>query len=93
MNKKTIILVIILSILIGIGIFVVDRLLNNKGGSGLIKNATTISNVISKPPAPTPKPTLLPITPESNLTVEVDTLNPSDYSEEFKKLKEEVSKL
>lgn len=91
MNKKTVLLVIILSVLIGIGIFFVDRLLNNKEG-GLIKSTQSISNLVSKPsPTPTPKPTLPPITSESNLQQEVDNLIPSDYAEEFKKLKEGVN--
>lgn len=87
MNSKTIILVIILSIIIGTGIFLLDQVLNKKN-SPLIQSAFTVTDITKKAtPSPTPKPTLQPLTESSNLEEELNKLNPSDYQEEFKNLK------
>jgi len=71
--KKTILLVIILSFIIGSGIFLVDQILFRKS-TPLIQSALTFSNVTKKPtpsPSPTPKPTLPPLTENSNLEEEL----------------------
>lgn len=48
---------------------------------------TKISKIIKSNSAPTPQPTLPPITENSNLTEEIKTLIPKDYSEEINNLK------
>lgn len=87
--KKTLFLVIILSVVIGTGIFLVDQILFRKS-TPLIQSALTFSNFTKKPtpsPSPTPKPTLPPLTENSNLEEELNILAPSDYQEDFKNLK------
>ncbi len=91
MNSKTIILVIILSVIVGTGIFFADKIIKRKE-SPLIKTALNFSNVNNPTPTPssTPKPTLPPLTEKADLEEELNKLSPSDYSNEFKVLKESL---
>ena len=92
MNSKTIVLLIILSVITGTGIFLLDQLINRKD-SPLVKSAVSFANITTKPkvsPTPTPKPTLPPLTENSNLEEELNSLNPSDYSNEFQTLKDSL---
>lgn len=85
MNLKIIVLVILISVLIGFGIF---KLTNNK----TIHPDQVITKQQSSNLAPTPKPTLEPIDQNSNLEQEIDKLTPEDFSEDFNQLKDELTK-
>lgn len=89
MNIKTLILVIIFSILVGVVIFFFT---GNKDSA--IKNIVTkgqnLQN-ISKASSPTPAPKIIfpPLTRDSNLREEIDKLTPADFSEDIQNLKED----
>lgn len=96
MNLKTLILVIILAVLIGIIILIGFKFLDNTPLASSILSQTPMTNFndrnILSPPSiqPTPKPSLPPIGPNTNLKTEIDQLTPPDFSEEIKKLKETI---
>ncbi len=84
MNLKTLILVIILSVLIGIMIFFFISLHSSNGS--ILSTALP-----SKRLTPTPEPTLPPLTPNSNLSEELNKISVPNFEEDFKNLKEEVN--
>lgn len=90
MNFKTLILVIIFSVLVGIVIFF---LTGNKNSAiqNIVTKGQNLQN-ISKESSPTPAPkiTFPPLTKDSNLEEEIARLTPEDFSEDTKKLKEEI---
>lgn len=94
MNLKTLILVIILAVLIGIIILIGFKFLDNTPLASSILSQTPMTNFndrnILSPPSiqPAHKPTLPPIGPDTNLKTEIDKLTPTDFSDDFKKLKE-----
>lgn len=85
-------IVILLSILIGIGIFLVDRRLNQANNLQLPQAIQGISNIGTSQlsTTPTPKPTPPPIGPDSNLEEELDRLTPADFSAEFEHLRQQL---
>lgn len=90
MGMKALITVIVISILIGAGIFLVDRQLNQTSG---LKLPQAIQGMATQPlsqlsPTPTPKPTPPPIGPDSSLEEEVDKLTPPDFSADFDQLQQ-----
>lgn len=94
MKFTTVLLVIILSLIMGLGIFLADQIIN-KRNSELIKAAVSITDLTKKAPtpspSPTPKPTLPPLTESSDLKQELQKTIPSDFQSEFNNLKKEVS--
>lgn len=84
MNFKIITLVIVFSVLIGLGIF---KLTNTK----TVYPDQVIIRQQSSNLAPTPKPTLPPIDQNSNLEEELDKLTPPDFSENFENLKKSTN--
>ena len=85
MNMKIIALVIIISILIGFGIF---KLMDNKMPNTQQIDTNYSTNIY---PSQTPKPALPPIDASSNLEEEINKLTPQDFSEDYKNLRDEVS--
>lgn len=82
---KSLIIVTLISVLIGFGIF---KLINNK----MVHPDQIVTKQESSNLAPTPKPTLPPIDQNSNLEQEIDKLTPEDFSEDFNQLKDELTK-
>lgn len=103
MNLKNILLVIIVSILIGVGIFYGMKLLSPSQSSNIspliklnpFRKTETAPTASADPrvvyPSPTPKPSLEPINESSNLEEEINKLTPKNYSEDFTELKEEIN--
>ena len=84
---KSLIIVSIIAILIGFTLFKLtkDKMVH-------VDQIVTKKNISHNiPQTPTPSPTLPPIDQSSNLDEEINKLTPQDFSEDFKKLKEEVS--
>ncbi len=87
MNYKTIALIIIFSILIGFLIYWFTQDSTKK------KEIITVSPLVQSfitSPAPTPSPTPF-VNSSSNLEESAKSLTPKDFSEDIKKLKEEVN--
>lgn len=83
MNSKTLILVIILSVLIGIVIFLLTSF--PFGGKASLLNVSVSNSNATV--SPTPEPTLPPLTPDSNLSEELNKITPPDFEEEFENLR------
>lgn len=89
MNLKTLTFVVIISVIIGATIF------------WLTSNPPTTTVTSSEPkeipasiqtiPTPTPLPSQPPIDKNTNLEMEIDQQVSPDFSEDYKKLKEEVN--
>lgn len=88
--KKTIILVIFLSFLIGLTyiLFSPNNKISNAKQFIFLKSLIQSKNIS---PTPTPKPTPAPIKKDANLEEEVNKLTPKDYSEDFNTLRKEVN--
>lgn len=90
MNSKTIILVVIFSMLVGFGIFFGEKLLKN---DSLVGGSSSGGNLAQKEPGqiltppPTPKPTLPPIDSNSNLKEEIKKLELPDFSQDYVEIK------
>ncbi len=87
MDIKTIILVIILSALIGVGIFAAGNILD-KNSQAPVQSQTQSAPKVS---LPSPKASESPINENTNLKEEIDKLNPPDFSQDYSKLKQEIS--
>lgn len=79
-----ILIVFIVSVFVGLIIF---KLTDNKipHKQQIVTNKNKALDI-----TPTPKPTLPPLNVNSNLEEELEKLTPKDFSEDFKKLREEV---
>lgn len=88
MDKKTLILVIILCVLIGIGIFYADNFIDKKPKS--FANQIT-STVGLTNPTPIPTPTPPAIDANSNLKQEIDKLITPDFSSDYSNFKKQVN--
>lgn len=96
-NTKTITVIIIVAILIGVLYVFIEKNLtpakslsqSESSSSELTKNAPSQTTVIS---LPTPEPTLPPINESSDLIGETNTLDMRDYSSYFEELKDTVTK-
>lgn len=87
MDKKTIILVIIFSALVGVTIFFISRLYQNQSS---FAGNSSLSKILSTP-SPTPKPTLPPVDANTNLQEEIGKLTPPDFSSDYEKLKQQAN--
>lgn len=98
MKLRTITAVIIISVLIGVGVFFLTKSSStNELFSNPIKKTPTTSEAgasgeqsSSWYPSSTPRPTLPPLDKNSDLGVEVEKLDPVDYSGDFKILREQI---
>ena len=87
MNYKTIALIITFSILIGFLIYWFTQDSNKK--KGIITVSPLVQSFITSPaPTPTPPPF---VNSSSNLEESAKSLAPKDFSDDIKKLKEEVN--
>ena len=88
MNIKLVLSIIVVSILIGIGIFTLlswkDQSISSPISSKIFEEAPKAEST------PSPKPTLPPLDKDSNLEEEIDKLTPEDFSESFNTLKQEL---
>lgn len=87
MRLKSLIIVIIVSILIGVGIF----FFTNQPSSSLETPKKSFFSLSKPVQTPTPKPTLPPLDENSNLTEELEKTTPPDFSEDIKHLKETLN--
>lgn len=98
MKMRTVVAVIILSVLIGIGIYFLTR---NSSSNNLFTNPVKKSSITNEAgasgeqssswyPSTTPRPTPPPLDKNSNLSEEVEKLDPVDYSGDFKTLREQI---
>ena len=81
-NIKYLLMVIIVAVLIGFGIF---KLSVSKVSPVVVKNLP-----IEVTSVPSPDPALPPIDKNSDLKKEIDSLTPPSYSEDFKNLREDI---
>ena len=81
-NLKTLILIIILLILVGVTLIFVSNFTHS---NNLTTQQFTNQTV---PLTPTPLPTLTPINENSNLKEEIKKLTPEDFSKDFDNLKQ-----
>lgn len=88
MKFKTLILVSVVAVLIGFGIF----FLFNKAPSenSLISPKRTFFSFSKPSPTPTPKPTLPPLDANSDLLQETEKLGAPEFSKDFNSLREQV---
>lgn len=88
---KTVVIIVLVSILIGFGIF----FLYHKPESWEIKSPQNLTTKTSKKPipttTPTPTQTPTPLNSESNLKEETENLTPRDFSTDFNSLKESTN--
>ncbi len=91
MNIKTVILVIIISIIVGAAIFFVPKFLSQNPKS--FSSTSAKSNLQNSQPTPTPLPTPNPVTidEKSDLKDEINKLKIPDFSEDFSSLKKELN--
>ncbi len=99
MKIRTIVAVIVISILIGFGIFYFS-----KGGSSSALSKTTatfnqqttstnsppVDSTNSYYPSSTPRPTHPPLDKSSDLEAEAEKLDPQDYSTDFENLRDQI---
>jgi hypothetical protein len=91
MNFKSVLLVVILGLLIGVGIVVIGNITERRSSNNL-SSSVKGENSTPPEPSPIPVPSYPAITEKSNLGEEIKKLTPPDYAAEIKSLKEEVSK-
>lgn len=84
MNKKILILVI-LSVLLGVFLLFKSNLSSSKISPNLQSGNVLI-------PTPTPTPTPPVFDKNSNLEEEIEKLTPEDFSDDFKTLKQEITR-
>lgn len=90
MKFKTLILVILGGIVVGIGIIAGEQLLKPKGIQ-LINIVRHQINSLPSESTPTPKPTLPPLDQNTNLEEEINNLIPPDFSEDFNNLRNSLN--
>lgn len=92
MNTKTVLLVVIASITIGVVVFFVGQTVSQSS----FKFPPNIQQITSQStnqlfsPTPIPKPTPPPIGPDSNLEEEISKLTPPDFSADFEQLRKQL---
>lgn len=92
MDTKTVILVIILGVIVGVGIFFGQKMLSgNTQASNPFKVGGNLTQAkAQKTPSPKPVPTFPPLDSNSNLKDEAEKLDPPDFSQDYTSLKSEV---
>lgn len=91
MNMKTLVLVIIFSVLVGVTIFFVTGNKNSAIKNIVTKDQNLQNNTQQSSPTPKPKITFPPLTKDSNLEEELEKITPEDFSESIKKLRENTN--
>lgn len=96
MKIKPVIGVIVISVLVGVGIFLMTKdskevkLFSNQVLREVPKEVGEGMSDESWYPSTAPRPTLPPLNKDSNLVEETEKLEPKDYSEDFKVLRSQI---
>lgn len=93
MDLKTIILVIILALFLGVAILFGISFVK---GSPVSMIGTTFAGINEKvtpsiEPTPTPRPTLAPLSENANLEEEIKNLKTPDFSEDYQNLRNQIN--
>jgi hypothetical protein len=89
---KNLILVIVGGVVIGVGVFYGEKTLRGSLGTNIVRHQENIAgSEINSIPTPTVKPAAEPLNENTNLGEEIERLTPPDFSEDFQKLKDQVS--
>lgn len=90
MNIKFVSLIVVVSLLIGAGIFFLSRNDDSEATSESDETENQVSN-IKLSPSPSPTPTPKPIDKTTDLKAEMENLTVPDFSNDYVRLKEEVN--
>lgn len=91
MNFKTIIIITSVSIVIGVGIFLITQKSSGIAAPAFQSSNQTKGISVSASPTSSPLPTWEPVSKNSNLSKEAEKIEIPSYTEDFKNLKSEVS--